>query len=88
MTRKYSSIVVPNLLSFFLVLVSSGSAATLSIPNTSVPVGTAVAQIPINIDTGTGIVGQQLTVTFDPAVLQPTSTVKGTLDSGQSFQKH
>jgi len=85
MTRGHSSIVVSNLFLFFLVFVSSGSAAILSIPNTSVPVGTATVQIPINVDNGTGITGQQFTVTFDPAVLQPTSAVKGTLDSGAEW---
>jgi hypothetical protein len=85
MTRVHSSIVVSNLILLFLVLVSSGSAATLSIPNTSVPVGTATVQIPINVDDGTGIAGQQFTVTFDPAVLQPTSAVKGTLDPGAEW---
>jgi hypothetical protein len=85
MLEKYSSIVISNLFLLFLVLASSGSAATLSIPNTSVPVGTATVQIPINIDNGTGIAGQQFTVTFDPAVLQPTSAVKGTLDSGAEW---
>ena len=85
MLGKHSFIGILNLVSFFLVLVSSGYPATLSIPNTSVPVGTATVQIPINIDNGTGIAGQQFTVTFDPDVLQPTSAVKGTLDSGTEW---
>ena len=85
MLGKHSFIGILNLVSFFLVLVSSGYPATLSIPNTSVPVGTATVQIPINIDNGTGIAGQQFTVTFNPAVLQPTSAIKGALDSGAEW---
>jgi hypothetical protein len=75
MTRRYS-IVFCDLFLFFLVLVSSGSAATLSFPNTSVPGGTASVQVPINVDTGTGIEGLQVTVTFNASVLQAAGVVK------------
>ena len=79
MTRRYSFIVVSNLYLLFLVLVSTGSAVTLSLPNTNVPGGTASVQVPVNVDAGTGIEGLQVTVTFNSSVLQATGVIKGDL---------
>ncbi|MFZ5906445.1 MAG: cohesin domain-containing protein, partial [Nitrospirota bacterium] len=50
----------------------------VSAPAVSVLVNENI-QIPVNIDDATGIAGYQFTVTYDPAVLDCTSVVNGTL---------
>ncbi len=74
----------------FLAVASSVAIATptISIPDTTVPRGTATVQIPINIDNAEGVAGFQCTVTYNPAVLQATAPAKGALISGWGLGKN
>jgi hypothetical protein len=57
-------------------------AATVSIPNTQVPTGTATIQVPVQVNQADGIAGFQFALVFDPTVLQATGWSKGGLTSG------
>jgi hypothetical protein len=65
-----------------LAWMSSSGAATVSIPNTQVPTGTATIQVPIQVNQANGIAGVQFGLVFDPTVLQATGWSKGSLTSG------
>jgi hypothetical protein len=62
----------------YLFLTSNAFAASVSIPDTSVNTGTTV-EVPLNIDSITNLAGFQLTVTYDPAVLQAAGSSRGDL---------
>jgi hypothetical protein len=65
----------------FLLTVSVGIAATVSIPDISGGAGSTV-EIPLNIDDPSGIAGFQFTLSFDSNVLQATGVSSGTLTEG------
>ena len=73
---------IAGLLIILMIWVSSSGAATVSIPNTQVPKGTATIQVPIQVNPAAGIAGFQFALVFDPTVLQASGWSKGSLTSG------
>ena len=82
MKRKFLWSGIALVVLFLFAWVSSSGAATVSIPNTQVKMGTATIQVPIQVNQANGIAGVQFGLVFDPTVLQATGWAKGGLTSG------
>jgi len=67
----------------FLLAATSAFAGSLSIPDTSGEKG-ATVEIPVNIDNAAGVAGFQMTVNYDPSVLDCAKAAAGDLTGGWS----
>lgn len=66
-----------------MFVATSAFAASLSIPDMSGEKGTTV-EIPVDIENAAGVAGFQMTVNYDPAVLNCTQATTGDLTGGWS----
>jgi len=64
-----------------LILSGSAFATTVSIPASTGDNG-SVYDIPVNIDNATAVAGYQFTITYDTAVLNCTTALRGSLTAG------
>lgn len=66
------------------VFTPGADAATVSVPNTDAYLLNTI-EVPVNIDNATGIAGFQLSITYDPTVIQALNVHPGTLATSSSW---